>query len=156
MLNHTLRSSVSQETALSLVTQLLSLERHRKKICVGSCWNEHGLGKEQDLKFLTVSPWDQAIACWASMICHLSVDINIWEPFRGWRKVTPSQGWILKGPRHGIWVNTRHCTFQLSPHIFSLLDLLHHFYHCSGFHSSAVSIWRFDNFFKCWVKDSPC
>lgn len=156
MLNRTWRSYISQETALSLVTQLFSLESHRKKICVGSCWNEPGLGKEQDPTFLTVSPWDQAAACWAAMICCLSVDIPVWELFRNWRKVTPSKGWILEGPRHGICVNTRHCMFRLSPHIFFLPGLLHHCYHCSDFHSSIVTIWRFDNFFKCWVNYSLC
>lgn len=101
-------------------------------------------------------PWDQAAACWAAMICCLSVDIPVWELFRNWRKVTPSKGWILEGPRHGICVNTRHCMFRLSPHIFFLPGLLHHCYHCSDFHSSIVTIWRFDNFFKCWVNYSLC
>lgn len=151
VLKHTLRSYISQETALSLVTQmlqqLLSLESRRRKICGGSWWNEHGLGEEQDLKFLTVSSWDQSIACWASMIRCLSVEITVWEPFRSWRKVTPS-----KGPRHGIWVNRRHCKFRLSPHVFCFPGLLHHCYHCSDFSSSIVSIWRLDNFFTCLVK----
>lgn len=130
-----------------MLQQLLSLESRRRKICGGSWWNKHGLGEEQDLKFLTVSSWDQSIACWASMIRCLSVEITVWEPFRSWRKVTPS-----KGPRHGIWVNRRHCKFRLSPHVFCFPGLLHHCYHCSDFSSSIVSIWRLDNFFKCLVK----
>lgn len=155
MLNHTLRSSISQGTDLFLVTQLFSLESHRKKICVGSYGMSMGWQKSRILNFWLCPHETRQFPAerrWSAACQWIFLFGN---PSEAGGK-TPSKGWILKGPRHGISVNTRHCTVRLSPHFFCLPGLLHHCYHCSDFHSSIVSIWRFDNFFKCWVIDSPC
>lgn len=140
MLNHTLVSDIAQGRALSLAAQLPGL-LHPRTSC-SSCfpWEVMGrkylrgpggrsVGWEESriLNFLLYHHETRQLPAehpW--VIYSLSVQITAWEPFMSWRKVTPSKGSILNGPRPAVWNNTRHCKFNHSSHIFLLQGLLHH------------------------------